>query len=186
MVETYPLTPDRWGDLVRLFGDNGAYDGCWCVFPRVTAKEYQAGRGEGNRQRLCDLVTAGEEPGLLAYDGDVPVGWVSAGPRPQFGRILRSPLFRPEDPTDEGTWSVVCFYAPREQRGQGLMDQLLAAAVGWATERGAHTIEGYPIVPDGRARAELYVGVPTVFVRAGFEEVAAPSPIRRLYRRSLP
>lgn len=50
---------------------------------------------------------------------------------------------------------------------------------------GARTIEGYPIVPDGRPAAELFVGVPAVFARAGFTEVGAPSPIRRIYRRSL-
>lgn len=180
-----PVTPDRWDDLVALFGDNGAYDGCWCIWPRVTSREYGEGRGEGNRQRLCDLVMQGQEPGLLAYDGDTPVAWVSAGPRPDFGRVLRSPLFRPDDPDDRSAWSVVCFYVPREQRGAGLMDVLLGGAVERAAEVGAASIEGYPIVADGRPAAELFVGVPAVFERAGFEEVGAPSRIRRIYRRAL-
>ncbi|MDX1660131.1 MAG: GNAT family N-acetyltransferase [Nitriliruptorales bacterium] len=180
-----PVTPDRWDDLVALFGDNGAYDGCWCMYQRVTSREYSEGRGEGNRQKLHELVTEGREPGLLAYDGDTPVGWVSAGPRPDYGRILRSPLFRPDDPDDASTWSVACFYLPREHRGRGLTDVLLRGAVDRAREVGAHTIEGYAIAPDGRPAAELYVGVPAVFERADFEEVGAPSEIRRLYRRSL-
>lgn len=184
-MNVLPVTADRWSDLVELFGENGAYDGCWCLWPRVTSREYSAARGSGNRERLCELVDEGREPGLLAYDDGAPVGWVSAGPRPDFGRILRSPLFRPDDPTDASTWSVVCFYVPRRARRTGLMDVLLEGAVARASEVGASSIEGYPIVPDDRPAAELFVGVPAVFERAGFTEVGAPSPIRRIYRRRL-
>jgi hypothetical protein len=29
----YPVTPDRWPDLERLFGPRGAYPGCWSALP---------------------------------------------------------------------------------------------------------------------------------------------------------
>jgi hypothetical protein len=25
-----PVTPDRWQDLIQLFGESGAHQGCWC------------------------------------------------------------------------------------------------------------------------------------------------------------
>jgi len=47
--EAHPLTPDRWSDLEQLFGRNGAYAGCWCMWWRVAGKDWSAQRGEGNR-----------------------------------------------------------------------------------------------------------------------------------------
>lgn len=186
--EVVPVTPDRWEDLVALFGPNGAYAGCWCLWWRQTSREHDAGHGDPNREAMRGLVTDGREPGLLAYDDSGPVGWVSVAPRPEFGRVLRSPLFRPadpDDPDDRTVWSVVCFYVPRTQRGRGLTAALLDGAVAHAVDRGASALEGYPVVP-GRARsADLFPGVPSVFERAGFTEVAAPSPTRRIVRREL-
>jgi hypothetical protein len=26
-----PVSPERWDDLVELFGQHGAYSGCWCI-----------------------------------------------------------------------------------------------------------------------------------------------------------
>lgn len=182
-----PVTSERWDDLEALFGPSGAYAGCWCMYPRLTTREFDAEHGEATRQRLQRLVDDGEEPGLLATVDGTPVGWVSVAPRPQFGRIRRSPLFRPdrrgEDPDDASVWSVVCFYVARTHRRQGLAGPLLAAAVDHALARGARAVEGYPIVVRPDVTAEmLYWGTVDTFTRAGFEVTAAPSPGRRLVR----
>jgi hypothetical protein len=31
-LAVHPVTPDRWDDLVMLFGERGASSGCWCRF----------------------------------------------------------------------------------------------------------------------------------------------------------
>lgn len=41
-VSVVPVTPDRWDDLVSLFGPNGAYSNCWCAYFRVRAKDFTA------------------------------------------------------------------------------------------------------------------------------------------------
>ena len=46
---------------------------------------------------MAKLVRAGHEPGLLAYDDDVPVGWISIAPREEYTAILRSPQYRPRE-----------------------------------------------------------------------------------------
>jgi hypothetical protein len=33
---TAPLDPSRWTDLQQVFGGNGGYGGCWCMFWRFT------------------------------------------------------------------------------------------------------------------------------------------------------
>ena len=39
-TEIHPATPERWADVAELFGERGAYDGCWCMFWRLSAKDY--------------------------------------------------------------------------------------------------------------------------------------------------
>lgn len=178
-VRLEPVTPDRWDDLLGLFGPNGAYSNCWCTFFRQTGRDFSAGctnRGAGNRSLLRSLVGDGRVPGLLAYRGDDPVGWVSVAPRTEFGRVLRSPISKlaPEARDDGSTWSVVCLYVPRANRRRGVARALIAGAVDWARAQGATTLEGYPYDTRGKRResSSLYVGTVDLFAAAGFVEVA--------------
>src|SRR5919108_4184082 len=85
----YPVTPDRWPDLEALFGPRGACAGCWCMWWRLTQKEFDARRGEPNRQALRAIVAAGEPPGILACSAATPVGWCAVEPRERYPRLLR-------------------------------------------------------------------------------------------------
>jgi len=62
-----PLTPANWDDLVELFGEHGAYGGCWCMFWRQTRQEFNQNCGERNKQALKALVDHGVILGILAY-----------------------------------------------------------------------------------------------------------------------
>ena len=186
-LDLHPVTRDRWDDLVKVFGDSGAYSGCWCMWFRETSREFDAHHGDDNRDRLRELAEGGREPGLVAYAAGQPIGWVSVAPRTEFGRVLRSPLFAPrlraEPDADEDVWSVVCSYVARPHRGKGILHRLIAGARDHAATRGARAVEGYPIVLAKRARAaDLYVGTVSAFRAAGFAEVAQPSPARRIMR----
>src|SRR5688572_707389 len=92
--EARPLTADRWGDLVTLFGERGASSGCWCMWWRVTAQRFNRDAGDGLRRALHELVDEGRGPGLLGYADGRPVGWCSVAPREEFGRLQRSPKLR--------------------------------------------------------------------------------------------
>jgi GNAT superfamily N-acetyltransferase len=173
-----PLTRPRWPDLERLFRPSGAYSNCWCTYLRQTGREFSAGcanGGAGNRALLRRLADAGHEPGLIAYRDREPIGWVSVGPRPEFGRILRSPITHlgADEAADAAVWSVVCFWMPRAERGKGLARRLLAAAVAHARERGASRLEGYPVDTAGRriASSDAYTGTLDLFRDAGFRPV---------------
>ena len=69
-----PVTPDLWPVLEDLFGKSGASNGCWCMYWRLGGAYRGAPRG-ANRQALRQIVKQGSQPGLLAFDGDLPVGW---------------------------------------------------------------------------------------------------------------
>jgi GNAT superfamily N-acetyltransferase len=183
MVEVVQVTAERWGDLEALFGPHGASGGCWCMYWRRTAGEYKAGKGEGNRAALQELVAAGAEPGLLAYVDGQPAGWVSLGPREQFPRFQRSRNLKPVD--DEPVWSVVCFFVGKGFRRMGLQGTLLRAAVDYARAHGARIVEGYPVEPAGTSSDNYeWTGFVEVFREAGFEEVARRTERRPVMRKS--
>ena len=187
-LRVVPVTGERWGDMCALFERRGprgghrntpAY-GCWCMYWRDRACLH----GEPKKRAMELLVRAGREPGLLGYDGDEPVGWISLGPREEFPHIVRSPQYRPRE-TGGGpaVWSVVCFVVDKPRRREGIAGELLAAGIAYAFERGASSLEAYPHVADGRD----YMGSVPLFAAAGFARVrgANKRAIRRLERPAL-
>jgi GNAT superfamily N-acetyltransferase len=168
MVEIHPLTSDRWPDFETLFGERGAYGGCWCMFWRMPAAAWNHTTSERNKEGIQTIVGSGPPPGLLAYDGDQAVGWVSVGPREAFPRIERSRTLKRVD--DRPTWSVNCFFIAEPYRGQGLMLALLQAAIEYARSQGATLIEGYPREPGDERLGTMqgYKGIASVFRQAGF------------------
>ncbi|HEX6868686.1 MAG TPA: GNAT family N-acetyltransferase, partial [Candidatus Limnocylindrales bacterium] len=142
-----PVTPERLPDLAALFGQGGDPRWCWCAWYRVRNADFSRGSGERHRQVLETAVeegaATGRAPGLLAYDGDVAVGWVSVGPREDYDRLTYSRVLGPVD--DTPVWSIVCFVVGRRSRGRGIATSLLDAAIGYAQEQGATTLEAYPV-----------------------------------------
>ena len=182
-LQFHPLTPDRWRDFQTLFGPSGAYGGCWCMWPRLRRKEFDANSGAENKEAMKEAVDSGQEPGLLAYSGGEPVGWVALAPRERLAHLERSRTLKRVD--DRPVWSIVCFVVDRRVRGQGMMARLLAAAVEHARRHGATIVEGYPAEPEGALSGYSgYTGIVSTFRKAGFVEVARRSqrqPIMRYY-----
>jgi GNAT superfamily N-acetyltransferase len=180
-----PATPDRWDDLVAVFGLRGDPARCWCAYLRQAKVDYRD--RDGNRERLHRAVESGSPPGLLAYSAGEPVGWVSVAPREEFAeRLARSPSLRPVP--GEGVWSVLCFVVPRPYRGRGVAHALLAGAVAHARSRGAAAVEGVPRDDTGGARwpnPVAYTGTASMFARAGFTEIDRRRDDRVVYRLDL-
>jgi len=179
-----PATPSRWGDVAALFGASGACDGCWCQFWKLRHAEYKAGRGAGHRRRLMRQVKGGLVPGLLAYAGDEPVGWVAVAPRAAYPRLAGHRTLGPVDGLP--VWSAPCFFVKRGWRGLGVAGALLAAAADRARRAGAPALEGYPIDSSAKLGAAfVYTGVLSTFARAGFVEVARRARTRPVVRLDL-
>lgn len=194
IVSIEPATAERWDDLEKLFGPTGAYGHCWCVFFRRRAKDFTAStscerseRGKDNRAELRRLTLDGRIPGLLAYEGAEPCGWVSVAPREDFVRLARSRSLRPVDPAEPGVWSVVCFWLPPRRRRRGLGGQLLEGAIEYARANGARVLEAYPVdTAGGRApSAEIYTGTVQMYRKAGFSMSVHPMSERPIARLEL-
>lgn len=177
-----PVTRERWGDLCSVMESCAYGRKCWCAYWYLPNADYKAGWGEANRVTLEGLVKAGAEPGLIAYVGGTPAAWVSVAPRDNFDRLRRSKNFAPLDGKD--VWAVNCFVVAKPFRGQGLMQRLADAAAEFAIARGADGAEAYPIEPGPKTSAnDLYLGTPSAFAAAGYQEAARPLPRRPIMRR---
>jgi len=155
-LEFHPVTSARWKDLERLFGPNGACGGGWCMWWRLSNREFKVNKGVGNKRKLKKLMVDGIVPGLLAYDGKLPV------------------------------WSIVCLFVTRTARRKGISVALIKAAAEYVKKQGGHLIEGYPTEANKEHPAPfVWMGVASAFREAGFEEAARRSPTRPIMRRYL-
>lgn len=181
-----PLTPARWPDLEALFESKGCSiaRGCWCMYYRESGKQAVPTGGtlqQLRKQRLHALAAADPPAGLLAYEGDTPVGWVTLGPREHYAKLQRSPVMKPVD--DQPVWSVVCFVVPPSQRHRGVARALLAGAVKHARAHGARLLEAYPVDKSERGADDwLWHGAKSMYDKAGFGEVARRKPARPVVR----
>lgn len=182
-----PLTPDRWPDLEAIFNARGCSvaRNCWCMYYRRSGPRGPLPRGttyaQANRAELKALVDAGETPGLLAYRGKLPVGWVSLGPREQYAKLRRSPVMKAVD--NQPVWSIICFVVRPEYRSQGVAHALLGGAIAYARKHGAKLLEAYPVDKPGPSSDDsMWFGAKSMYDSAGFEEVARRKPFRPIVR----
>ncbi len=183
MVSVVDAAPDRWADLAEVMGTRGDPSRCWCQYFRHDGN-YLARTPETNRAALRRQVGAAPGPsGVLAYAEGHPIGWCDVGPRAGYPRLARMPASQ-ATADEDGLWAVVCFVVRVGHRRQGVAHALLAGAIDLARRQGARTLEAYPV--DGAVRpgggAAFYHGPLSLFDRAGFEQVARPSPSRAVVR----
>ncbi len=176
-----PLEPQRWGDLAKLFGERGAYSGCWCMWWRAARSEFDRLGTEGRKRAFHRIVTAGTITGILAYQDGEPVGWCSVAPRETYPSLERSRTLARID--DRPVWSIVCFFVARPYRGRGVTSSLIKGAIDYAASHGARIVEAYPVIGGKKLEpVSAFMGVASVFRKAGFQDVTRPSGKRRIMR----
>jgi predicted GNAT family acetyltransferase len=149
---------------------------------RLNKKEYDQGKGEGNKNSIHNLVKNNEPLGMLAFDGDVAVGWCAVAPREKYVRLEKSRALKMVD--DQPVWSISCFFIAKSHRMKGLSTDLLKATIVFAKEHGAKIIEGYPIDTKGKKLPAVFAwtGFTSTFIQAGFKEVKRHTPSRGIFR----
>lgn len=132
-----------------------------------------------NRDAFRSVVKKGPPPGLLAFDGKLPVGWCQLTTRvalPWLDRVWRL------KPVDEvPVWSVTCFYVRKGYRRRGVTVALLRAAIQAARRAGAPALESYPLDRDLSPSATS-TGFVSIFKKEGFKTVLRRSPERPIMR----
>ena len=173
-----PLTPELWPALEDLFGKNGACNGCWCMYWRIGAA-YRKRPRDKNKAAFREVVKRGPPPGLIAFDGDLPVGWCQLTPRNALPWLDRGWRLKRVDAVP--VWSLSCFYVRIGYRRKGVTAALIEAAIKAAKRAKAPALEGYPLDAE-KTPSTSSTGYATTFAGAGFKTVAchvSPRPIMR-------
>jgi GNAT superfamily N-acetyltransferase len=192
-ISVVPANEASWGDVQSVLGTRGDPSHCQCQRYKIRDSEWRAVPVEERAERLreqagCGHPGARTTSGLVAYLEGEPVGWCAVEPRTAYRRLLltRVPWTdRMEDKTDDGVWAVTCFVTRTGFRHRGVSRALAAATVDFARERGARSIEGYPMITQPGKEitwGELHVGSRSIFADAGFAEVSRPT-LRRVVMR---
>jgi GNAT superfamily N-acetyltransferase len=176
-----PLTPENWRAFDDLFGKQGACNGCWCMNWRI-GREYQRRSREANKSDFKEIVKKGPAPGLLAFEGDLAVGWCQLTPRSALPHLNRQWRLKPVD--DTPVWCISCFYVRKGYRRKGVTAALIEGAVKAAKDAGAPALEAYPL--DARLTgSSSWTGFASTFARLGFKTVVRHTPSRPIMRRML-
>ena len=161
-----PATIERFDDIEPVINRS-----CWCQWWRLAA-------GEFSRSSRSQLIAALREqcamepvPGVVAYLGDLSVGWCGFGPRGSMRRLERSRTIPKID--ELPVWSIVCFDVRPGYRRRGIATALLAGVIDYARAHGAIGLEAYPTDPGGTRRDATfsYTGFASMFEAAGFRRV---------------
>lgn len=178
-----PLTPSLWPALEALFGKGGASNGCWCMYWRI-GPEYHKRPREKNKRALNRVVKQGPPPGLLAFDGERPVGWCQLTLRQDLTWLNRRRAFEPVD--DVPVAALSCFYIRRGHRRRGIMTALIVEALKAAKRANAPALEAYPVdTARPASTSNVFTGTVSTFQRLGFRTVARRQPSRPIMRHDL-
>src|SRR5882757_3009627 len=173
-----PLTLDLWPALEDLFGKKGACNGCWCMYWRI-GSAYRKRPSDQNKSAFREVVKRGPPPGLIAFDGDLAVGWCQLTPRDALPWLDRGWRLKRVDAVP--VWSLSCFYVRIGYRRKGVTKALVEAALKAAKRAKAPALEAYPLDASITPSASS-TGYASSFARAGFKTVArrvTPRPIMR-------
>jgi predicted GNAT family acetyltransferase len=180
------LNKTDWPHITALFGSNGACGGCWCMSWRITphGKKWSEAQGETNRKAFKKLVESGKALGILAFDGNQPVGWCAYGRRTEFPHLESAKAYHRDD--IEQVWSINCYFILAKYRNQGVATALTEAAIAAIKKRKGKIIETYPtpLTKGGNKlpAAFVWTGPEAMFKQLGFKEVQRLSYSRPLYR----
>ena len=122
------------------------------------------------KQAITQYVTDGTPIGILAYDENhEPIAWCSVAPL-ESHKNLRTrtyKLFRKRPP--KRLVHQLLLHQSRTTDASGLTTQLIKAAINYAKQNGAQTIEAYPV--DYDSPSYTYMGRIGTFQRLGFKEI---------------
>ena len=183
VIDVCPAT--AFDDVAAVLGPkNPGSSVCFCLSYRIGSRENNALRGPDRGERVRRLCAEDPPPGVLAYDGDDPVGWAAVYPRAgtSFARNRRIPHV-----DDLDVWSLWCVRVRPGHRKRGISHALVDGAVAHAREHGAPAVEAYPVDNRGQ-RVDLtmaYVGTRALFERAGFRKAADTASVLAGFPRVL-
>lgn len=186
----------NFGDYEKLTScESGG--GCYCAFwhQKISSmEEWDTRKRENpqlNRQIVLDKVRTGYHVGVLVYQADALVAWVSVGPLPETYWTWKQVA---KTGTDSNLVAgITCITIAPQFRSQKLQSEILISLKEYGRSLGWRAIEGYPfdeLAYSKHGKAVSWPGKADGFTAAGFEFVGPhwlshPDWPRSIYRAPL-
>lgn len=166
--------------------------GCYCAFWHQkwnSLKEWedrQASEPLRNRDTVLNKVDSGFHVGVLAYQGDELLAWISVGPLPEYYWTWKRVAALGEEARLIA--GITCITIAEKYRGQALQPELLRALNSYGKTQGWAAIEGYPFDESAylkHGKTLAWPGNPKGFAKAGYERIEAHWMNNAGYERSI-
>ena len=190
------LSFENFSDFEQLTA-HGKDGGCYCAFwhQRFSTmeewKERERTAPEKNRSCMRQRVDSNFHVGVLAYEGDQLLAWISVSPVAEvYWAWRRTAALGTEAKT---TACITCITIAQAARGRGFQGKLLKSLLEHAKKQGWTAVEGYPFDEEAvqAGKTDLHwPGLVKGFVEAGFEHagphwLSQPGLPRSIYRKAI-
>jgi GNAT superfamily N-acetyltransferase len=193
VIRVAELDAEGVGAWAQLF--DACSSACFCRYWHFEGNKNEwlaicAHDADANRREQLSRALAGDScaRGLVAWQGDLAVGWMKLAPRAALGKLTRLPVYRSLDAGDDaGVFGVGCLLVLPERRRRGIARALVLAADSYVRAWGGVAIEAYPRHAEGPLHdEEAWMGPESIFRGAGYEmsRGSGPYPVYRKELRS--
>ena len=180
-----PLSPETWPDFEALFEKHrGVQGGCWCVYYLCKSTEFNRLGPEGRHGLHKELALGGRALGMIAYEGETPVGWCQFGTPEVLCQYDRGRAYPKLDipPEDKPDWRISCLFTDKHRRSKGIAISTLHAALEEIARRGGGVVEAFPL-DSPKIKHNVFTGSADMYRREGFTEAARLSVSKLLMRK---
>lgn len=180
-----PLGPETWPDFEALFEKHrGVQGGCWCVYYLCKSTDFNRMGPEGRHAFQKELALSGRAQGMIAYEGETPVGWCQFGPPDVICQFSRGRAYSKLDiaPEDKPNWRISCLFTDKHRRSRGIAVFTLHAALEEIARRGGGVVEAFPLDAPN-IRHNVFTGSADMYRREGFAEVTRLTESKLLMRK---
>jgi GNAT superfamily N-acetyltransferase len=160
-------TCDAFAELVNRNG--GVMGGCWCQNPhRDAGLETPAAKRAAKQAR----VHADRAHAALVFDADgLAQGWAQYGSPEELPSLTHRRAYD-EDPPPAADWRIICVFADKQHRRQGVARAAVAGAVRLIAQAGGGRIEAISQATSGRRSVPyLFSATVELFEQNGFQRV---------------
>lgn len=178
-IEIKPLTLDNFADYESLTScESGG--GCYCSFWHqkwVSMTDWEKCKKETpevNRSIVYEKVRSGFHVGVLVYENEKLVAWISVGPLIDFYWTWRRAAKLQGDAKEVA--GIVCFTLAPNYRNKGLQKTILEELKSYGRSQSWKAIEGYPFDKSALEKYKsdvIWPGLEKGFLEAGFTRTDA-------------
>jgi GNAT superfamily N-acetyltransferase len=147
------------------FGHAPEWKSCYCRFYHtdMAMPDWISRTMMDNKTASFEAIDAGQMKGYLAFEDDLPIGWVNANSLQSYPRLKK---IASAYPVDAKIGLTICFVVHPDYRGQGIAGKLLDAAIEGFRQAGFDQVIALPF--EDAVAARMYRGRLEMYRHRGY------------------